>query len=301
MFPILNALIKRTKLTGLLIAVIALQACSDSNKNSALIFEELNESLESSNRIAVELINRNRKELQNYLNKGAIAYRAKYWLNKTDTISLLSEEVIEFISSMEKDSENKLDKSLEFKLRTLFKRLKNSNDSVINIDDRLKKRFLQKKDVIGKKYLLKYRNENEFASNIFSQFTLANFRNKMLQFKNDVRLAECDWISFCKDNYIEVDCMNYEIGSFLISQNKCQIKRREKLLIKAGIGVFFNYGNAVFNIDGKELKSELGYVLYEMNANGKLGMHQIPIKIEYTDINGKRDTSFDYVEYEIVK
>ena len=107
MMPFLNVPVKRI----LVVAWLALAGCRDSDKNSSLIFEELNESLENSNRTAKNLTNVCIRELEDYLNEGVVAYKAKYWLDKADTIRLLSDELVLFIDTIKIRSEKKMMKT----------------------------------------------------------------------------------------------------------------------------------------------------------------------------------------------
>ena len=285
---------------NLVLAFVVLSGCKNADKNCSLILDELNESLENSNRTAKNLTNVCIRELEDYLNEGVVAYKAKYWLDKADTIRLLSDELVLFIDTIKIRSEKKDDENFRRELKLFFNKLRYYHSTVLNLEPKIKNEFESRKVIINKKYLSKFRNENEFAELNFNQFKTSILRNRILQFENDVRITESDLVVFCKSQFI-INDEGYTITPVLISQNKSHVYNGEKLIVKAGIGSFYNLGNPVFVIDGKVIKSKFGFLYYEITAKGNLGIFKVPINIEYTDVYGERVTYNDFIEYTVDK
>ena len=77
-----------------------------------MIFEELNESLERSNRIAEHSASLKLNDLKDRQKDLAFAYKAKYWADKADSIHLFSKELLNCIDSLKKEVKKNVDERL---------------------------------------------------------------------------------------------------------------------------------------------------------------------------------------------
>ena len=90
MLPILNTLIKRIWIVGVLVCVMFLNACKESDKNSSLIFEELNESLERSNESIEQNISTSMRYLQQLTEKPESSEKGIILLSKAKKVKSYS-------------------------------------------------------------------------------------------------------------------------------------------------------------------------------------------------------------------
>ena len=86
----------------LVIALLALIGCKDSDKNSSLIFEELNESLERSNKAIKLSTIRTLENLKQKIEEPSTAEKGGLWMKKAMMILEASNSLDQFIDSLRK-------------------------------------------------------------------------------------------------------------------------------------------------------------------------------------------------------
>ena len=299
MVAFINAVKKRILSIGILVSLIFLNACKDSDKNDSLIFEELNESLENSNRIAENSVILQLNALKEKLRDQAFAIKAKYWYDKADTIHLLSKQIIVFLDSLQSKNKKTIDEKLDKKLEVLFEKLKNYKIAVIKLDTVFSREFGRKGNIISTKFLGQFETGKEFAEKSFKQFTNENALTKLLEFENDIRVAENDLITFGSIQFGGCDLAFTRIRA-IVYQNKSHLVPGEDLIINAGIGSYStacmpSYKFAENNVN----MNENGLGIYKIKVENKPGKYIIPVEIGYTDLNGQRQTIFDRIEYTV--
>jgi hypothetical protein len=87
----------------LVVALVVLVGCRDSDKNSSLIFEELNESLERSNESIRMSTASVQEDLRQKAKKPETAESAAKWLQKADSIHKMSDSIIQFLYGLKHD------------------------------------------------------------------------------------------------------------------------------------------------------------------------------------------------------
>ena len=205
MLPFLNTLIKRTWMVVLLISVMLLNACKDSDKNSSLIFEELNESLERSNETLEQNIAVSIRYLEQLTKMPETAEKSFTLLNKAKIIQSSSLSVIVFIDSLNTQIKNSLSVDSQIKYTNnfvtelfikqnrgneLYRKLINCKDKILSVDERIKKEFENKLPTTNKKF-----NEIYFKNTTISQAIAL-----LSKFKNDVLITENQTILFLRNS-----------------------------------------------------------------------------------------------------
>ncbi len=95
MVTLFNVPVKRM----LVVALIVLTGCRDSDKNSSLIFEELNESLERSNKTLEGSISYAIIGLEDLAKMPEMSEKGAFLLTKGQTIKSYSSQLADFIDS----------------------------------------------------------------------------------------------------------------------------------------------------------------------------------------------------------
>jgi hypothetical protein len=181
MATLFNVPVKRM----LVIVLVLLLGCKDSDKNSSLIFEELNESLERSNK-AIDAIKMTYLNDLNSKSKQPQTFElAKRWMPKSDSVLSITKRVVDFIESLKTDLRGKSgymnvngktsinDNSQKTvsslfadgkQLNELSEKLKSFEVEILKVDSSIKAEFENK---VKTAFIL-----NEFERDFFSKSTV---------------------------------------------------------------------------------------------------------------------------------
>jgi hypothetical protein len=73
--------------------------------------------------------------------------------------------------------------------------------------------------------------------------------------------------------------------------------------IQAGVGAFTVMNKPEITIDNKKIQIDdsRGVALYKFKSPLKTGKYTVPVKIEYTDVDGTKKTVMGKVEYTVME
>ena len=299
MATLFNVPVKRI----LVIALLALTGCKDSDKNSSLIFEELNESLERSNKAVKYSTIDALEDLKAKLRVPETAEKTSFWFPKADFIYTKSKEIIDLIDSLKLEIKGEDEKVLQQNSGKLYVKLKNFRESVLTCDPEIKKEFEKKISVFDEGFQARFKNENEFYSVNFNITDLSKRKLVLLKAENDVRNIENMIVIYCKNKIGMVDGPGlYDKFQVIVSSNSSVIKGGEEIIIEAGIGEFKTQAMPTFLIGGKNVAmNENGVGTYKIKVGNKSGKYKIPVKISYYKPDGLRKTYEREIEYTVVE
>lgn len=284
MATLFNVPVKRI----LVIALIALSSCKDSDKNSSLIFEELNESLERSNKnlkiSTLEVIN----DLELKRREPATAAKAIVWGNRAYSVTDSSKNIIDFIDSTEQ--------------------------AVLTMSKTGRDKYSEKLDSMLKKYQTSVLTSdlyerNEFENRInFRPVNLAStsessrIKASLLRIKNDIRNLENMAVRFCESQVGCLDCHNYEMFQAIAASNSSVFRKGQEMIITAGVGVFNIKSKPSFEINGMDIQpNENGVGEHKMTIKNKPGNYKVHVKIKYIKADGKQDSLEKDIEYTVME
>ncbi|MEI9810185.1 MAG: hypothetical protein WDO16_21235 [Bacteroidota bacterium] len=94
----------------------------------------------------------------------------------------------------------------------------------------------------------------------------------------------------------------YDVYSTIIGQSSNIVRSGEQIEITAGVGAFSRIASLKITIAGKEVTAgDEGIALYKFKSSSKPGTHFIPVKLSYTDQDGKEQTIEKNVEYTVAE
>ena len=177
MLALLKILIKRIQVVGLLICVLILNACSDREKNSSLIFEELNESLERSNKIFEGQIKSSILGIES-LTKNPVTFEiGERILKRAETVNSSYSQTIFFVDSLIKLLKSKNYTEEKEIVKKVFQKDNNANilyeklfkpgREVFKVDEIIKKEFENYEPISNVKFRNSFKDFKKFEQ-IFS-------------------------------------------------------------------------------------------------------------------------------------
>ncbi len=314
MSTLFNVLVKRI----FVITLIALSSCKDSDKNSSLIFEELNESLERSNENLQQEANIKIKDLEAKADKPETTEKATLLLSKARYVHQKSSDLFEFIDSLRKaldeqigansyvgdEGQRFVDKifNKEKKASELYKRLIDSRVIFLNTDSNYKKEFERGLITVANyNFIKRYNDDKQFAKKLFANKTYSEAITSLSKFKNDILSTECNLIEFFRTIIVgEVIIYDY-FPEALTSQNSMKFRAGEELIITTGIGAYSVVPKQEISINKLLIEIKDGVGIYKMKVSNKPGRYKVPIKIKYTTHDGRQDTFEKDIEYTVVE
>lgn len=262
----------------------------ESNKMIALSNENLHYALE--NRIADPVT----KEI------------AAKWLPKTEDISRLSKEQFDYLQTLKSrlTEESAQDKSIakffadDSEASKLYRRLNNYWINVLQVDTTIGIEIgneIRHLNVLPKKIT----NQRELVNYYFAEEDLPTAIAMLSKFQNNVLQTENRCLLFCMGKAARRPMCDFPGIEAIVAQNAKVLKAGDVLEITAGIGEFRRYllpkitvGNKVVELNDKAI------ALYKQKTPLRKGNYSLPVKVEFTDQDGKSQERVFRVEYTVV-
>ena len=143
----------------------------------------------------------------------------------------------------------------------------------------------------------KHQNINK---TFFENTPLIAAQAMLSRLQNNVKIIENGMIQFCNENIPKEDY--FTSYSAIVGQNKSYVRSGEMIEITAGIGYFsVREAQPEITVNGTEAEiNENGVAVYKFNASTIAGKHSVPVKINFTDQEGKDVDITKEVEYTVV-
>jgi hypothetical protein len=275
------------------IALIGVSSCNNSDKNSSLIFEELNESLERSNKSIQGNTQTVFNDLGSKRNKPESAEKANFWFPKMDSVSNKSKSLIYMLDSLRDGMRIKNTQLSEETFDKVNAKLKDFKEYVLYCDPLIKLEFEKEAAFLDKDYVSK---------KIFSEMDSLQKRAALTKIINDIRYLENRVVTFC--NYQSVPFCGFGMTktSVIITCNSKKFGFGDELIIQAGIAEFSIVNKPTFIINGDAVSpGENGIGQYKLKVGNKAGKFKVPVKINYVSSDGRRESFVDDIEYRVLQ
>jgi len=282
-------------------ALVMLIGCRDSDNHSSLIFEELNESLERSNK-SIELSTVNTlNDLDIRKEKPGTAEKAIYWGSKAYSVKSKTTELVWFVDSLLlnlKESNTELPEEDVF---NLYDKLKSYRHFALTVESGIGKEFNGKLPVFSNNFLASFANKSLFRD-IYFKAKVELAKSALIKFKNDLKVSENMLIAYCNNQSIPGCGLNMRKFQAIAVANSTKLGVGDELIIQVGVGEFDNSSKPDYLINGVNvLSNEKGVGEYKINVGNKIGKHKVKIKISYTAQDGIRDSLEKDIEYTVVE
>ena len=270
-------------------------SCSDHSKKEIEIIKALNEGIENSNLAisaeSIEVLT----SLQSKLNERGSEERAKVWFPKAEKVQQLSKDIFDYIENIKLKFKDSSINGTE-----LFEKLKSYREQVLKVDQKITNEF--------EKYLPLFTKSIDSSKNDSEKLFKDYFRNTsseaviamLNKIENNVRVNELKLITYCNEQVglIILDCGS-GIASVVIT-NSLVFKPKDRIEITAGIILFDKrFDPRVFIYDKAIDRKDDGFAHYKLRAPSKPGKYYVPVKINYTDQNGRQQTIQKEIEYTV--
>jgi gliding motility-associated protein GldM len=118
------------------------------------------------------------------------------------------------------------------------------------------------------------------------------------KFQNDVKTSENRVVQFCHNKVGEV-VVRFDTYTAIVGQNSSYLMPGQELEITAGVGAFSKSALPTITIGGQTVLIGSEGTAIQKLAGGGIGEHSIPVKITYTDQDGKQQNINKDVKYTV--
>ncbi len=302
--------------------VIFFSSCSDRSESELAVFKALDESLVNSNNTINNGTETTLALIEQKLSDPATTYRARVWQPKAMQIGKLSSDINAYIENLKSnlkkearlvsgdnsESFSESNKDAVNRLFVISDKGKDLNDHLIKykenlmaIDSQLTKIFKNSVIITASFDSADYKNQN--MNKIFFDNTTVIAALAMLsQLQNNVKNIENRMVQFCYYNIPSADGY-FTTYSAIIGQSSTYVRAGEKIEITSGVGYFSSrQSQPEITVNGTNINiDETGVAVYKFKASTKAGKHIVPVKINFTDQEGKKQLITKDVEYTVSK
>jgi hypothetical protein len=273
--------------------------CSNISTSDQQIITALNESIENSNKnIAIAsqdvLVSLNEKTRDR-----AMMTRANYWYPKAELIHKISQQTFEYIEILKRKilNENVATKTT---VDDLFQKLAFYKTELFEVDSLIQETF--------RNFFLINTRLTDSAKGGQANFYEHYFKNTsglsasavLTKLQNNIRINEKNIINFCHEQTGKVSFGPCSPDLPIVVQNSTIVQPGEKIEITTGICSFYtDIQPQVFIYEKPVPFGTDGLAIAKFSAASKPGKYYIPVRVKYTDQNGKMQEVHKEMQYTV--
>lgn len=275
---------------------------SCTNKNPDLkVIRALNESIENSNRSVNASTADLMASLQDKLFDYSTKERAQVWIPKAQLIQKISkdayDQIHEIKTKLRKDESMSIRKEDVLNVFHVLIRYKNE---FLQIDQRLTKDYQRYFKIFTRSIDSTDVNQEDLFKNCFSGTSNSAAIAMLSKLQNNIKLNEYGMITYCHEMSTPIFCGFRNLTQALVVQNTSIVQPKDEIEITAGLASFSTYESPKIFIYNRSVEiSEDGAAHYKLKAASRPGKYYIPVKINYTDQDGKQVTIQKEIEYTV--
>jgi hypothetical protein len=277
--------------------LIILASCSSTSKKNTEIIKALNESIETSNKWLEQSSNDILIALNDKQNDIATVERAKYWYPKGELAHKISKEAFDYVEALKRELASG-DDAIE--AHELFKKLINYKIELLNIDStvaiQLNKTLLLFTQAIDSSK----REQQILFDKYFNNLSNVSMKAMLSKLQNNIKTNEEKIIRFCFEQTGKVVFGPCSPDLPIVVQSSTVVQPGEKIEIITGICSFYTrIEPEVFVYEKRAPIGTDGVAISKFKAESKPGKYYVPVKINYTDQDGRQQTVQKEIEYTV--
>ncbi len=284
----------RNSVTAFL-SILIFTSCTDRSRTDRDIIAALDESVENSNLTLSEASKEMMHAFEDKLRDPVSGERSGLWYPKAVIIQQLSGKIITFIDSLKTviNSKHRFSSGL-------FQKLMNYKNDILRVDPRIAYEFQRSMRIFTRAIDSATTNRKGLFQNYFDNASKASALAMLNKIQNNVRIIEGKIIAFC---YEQSSRLRFGPCTFITAmaiQNSSIVQPGERLEILSGVGEFNKNCNPEVFVYGKAVPlDESGIANYKVRAPVKPGKYYVPVKIIYTNQDGKAVTVEKEITYTV--
>ena len=278
-------------------------------------FKTVNNSLEASNKVVNASSNDIMNSLKIKLAKDETKERAAIWYPNAEKAQKMTADLNDYIQKLKdqilteagadyaKGDSSYKDDNLDIATRImvehgagkeLYTKLQQYRKDILAIDPKINSEFGNSLPINLQKPKTQNKGNRNWEDAYFRMVPTVAALTILSKFQNDVKTSENRVINYCHSQVGAVEVV-YNRYKPIIGQNATVLLAGQKLEVRAGLAAFNNDKRPTVYIGGTKVDLDaegLAVKEFPVNSSGK-----VPVKIEYTNQEGKLETVTKDVEY----
>lgn len=282
-------------------------------------FKTVNKSLENTNTTVNKSTETIMASLQDKTTDPATATKALIWFPKAQTAQELSKKVFSYVQTLkdqilreaggdpnnpeQKFKEDNLDIATRIMVEKgqgpkLLSALSDYKKNLLAIDPSIDSAFGTTLPIDLNKPASKNKAAKTWEGAYFHMVPTVAALTILSKFQNDIKTSENRVIQFCHNKVGEV-AVRFDTYAAIIGQNSTYLMPGQELEVTAGVGAFSTGAKPIITIGGQTQTVGTEGTASFKTASGAIGKHSVPVRIKYTDQEGKEQIIEKNVEYSV--
>ena len=286
--------------------VLLFHSCSIESEKELTIIKAMEESLDYSNRLLSVSTSEYLTSLNAKLNDIGTSERASVWLSKAQAVESLSKEANDYIAKIKaqlsekgKESKGAANKFLSQNRNNIFDFLIRYKKEVLAVDDRIHRQFSKSFGVVASTIDTLDKNENDLFNTFFQSRDIRSSKAMLTKLQNNIKVIENKVTMFCHEQVGSTGGPCTFISA-IAGINSSVVQPGGQLEIFSGVGSFDSRPKAeVFVYDNSVPVNENAIAVFRFKAEKQPGKYYVPVKINYTDQDGRRQSIQKQIEYTV--
>ena len=282
-------------------------------------FKTVNKSLENTNATVSKSTETILASLKQKSNEAATATRAQEWLPHADNVSKNAKEVFSYIQGLKdqilreaggdpRDPEKKFkEENLDIATRIMVE--KGAGKKLLEMLSQYKKKVLGEHSLIDSVFknslpinLDKPASRNKAGKTwegaYFHMVPTVAALTILSKFQNDIKTSENTVVAYCHEQVGKVE-VRFDTYAAIVGQNSNYLMPGQELEITAGVGAFSKAATPIVTIGGQTYPIGAEGTATAKLPAGAIGTRSVPVRITYTDQEGKQQIIEKNVEYKV--
>ena len=279
-----------------LLSLTVFTACSSNSKKDTEIIKALNESIENSN----TWIERSSKDymisFEEKVRNAGSRERAQFWYPKAKKIEQLSNDIVNYIETIKNGLASKVSFSSD-----LFDKLVEFKKDILSVDPKIEHEFQKSLRLFTKTIDSSAVDQKKIFLYYFNNTSTSSVLAMLTKFQNSIRVIENKVIIYCHEHVGSTDGDGFcTFISAVAIINSTVVQPGEQIEITSGIGSFDSRPDPKVFVYGKQIPlNEHAFAVFKFKSEKKPGKYYVPVKIKYTDQNGRKQSIQKEIEYTV--
>ncbi|MBL7743316.1 MAG: gliding motility protein GldM [Chitinophagaceae bacterium] len=281
-------------------------------------FKTVNKSLETTNTTVNKSTEQILTSLKDKLSDPSKAAKAQVWYPKAQQVQSMSKDVVVYIQQLkdrilteaggkpgtdQKFKEDNLDIATRIMVEKgegpkLLAMLTKYRKDLLAIDPSIDSAFKTVLPINLEKPESKNKAGKTWEGAYFHMVPTVAALTILSKFQNDVKTSENSVVQFCHNKVGEV-VVRFDTYAAIVGQNSNYLMPGQELEITAGVGAFSKAAAPTITINGQTYPIGAEGTATAKMSGGGLGNHSVPVRITYTDQDGKPQIIEKNVEYKV--
>jgi hypothetical protein len=273
-------------ITWLIIIAFLSGSCNNQNNNSAAL-DELRQKIDYTNKFIAHQNELAADLMEQRLVDAETREKALIWAPRVASIRSITNWFTMNLQQLQKAPAIEND---------ILKIIQKFRDSIGQIDPSIRQEFGSEFDQFPNLLMKKEISADQVRLSELRGSTKQIYLSQIIQ---QCRVLENRLIIFCVEHCAS-STHHYDYFAAIIGQSSSVVSPLEKITVTAGVGSFTREAKPGFLINGQLVEpDETNIANYSFHAPSKAGTYHVPVEINYTDQDGKKQTIIKTITYRV--